>query len=88
MAALKARLSGGNVNVEVESAQGPDLGGILSELRIQYEGIIRKNKEEAELWFKKKVSGSPPAWVGAHVCCRWFKTRLFVYLRAARASAE
>uniref|UniRef100_A0A3B3SZU6 Keratin, type 1, gene c5 n=2 Tax=Paramormyrops kingsleyae TaxID=1676925 RepID=A0A3B3SZU6_9TELE len=55
MAALKARLSSGNVNVEVESAQGPDLGVIMSELRIQYEGIIRKNKEEAELWFKKKL---------------------------------
>lgn len=56
MSALKARLSNEQVNVEVDAAQGPDLGAIMAELRVQYEGIARKNKEEAEAWYLKKVS--------------------------------
>lgn len=56
MSSLKARLANEQVNVEVDAAQGPDLGAILAELRVQYEGITRKNKEEAEAWYLKKVS--------------------------------
>lgn len=52
---LKARLANEQVNVEVDAAQGPDLGAIMAELRVQYEGIARKNKEEAEAWYRKKV---------------------------------
>ncbi|XP_029998398.1 keratin, type 1, gene c5 isoform X1 [Sphaeramia orbicularis] len=55
MSALKVRLTNEQVNVEVDAAQGPDLGGTLAELRVQYEGIARKNKEEAEAWYLKKV---------------------------------
>lgn len=55
MNSLKARLDNEQVNVEVEAAQSPDLGAILAELRVQYEGIVRKNKEEAESWYLKKV---------------------------------
>ncbi|KAG5834550.1 hypothetical protein ANANG_G00262670 [Anguilla anguilla] len=55
LAALKARVAKDDVNVEVDAAQGPDLGGILSELRSHYEGIVRKNKEDAEVWYKKKL---------------------------------
>lgn len=44
------------VNVEVDAAQGPDLGAVMAELRAQYEGIARKNKEDAEMWYLKKVS--------------------------------
>ncbi len=42
--------------MEVDAAQGPDLGAIMAELRVQYESIARKNKEEAEAWYLKKVS--------------------------------
>ena len=35
--------------------QSPDLGATLAELRVQYEGITRKNKEEADTWYLKKV---------------------------------
>lgn len=56
MSTLKARLSNEQVSVEVDAAQGPDLGAIMAELRVQYEGIARKNKEEAEAWYLKKVS--------------------------------
>ncbi|XP_061836259.1 keratin, type I cytoskeletal 18-like [Nerophis lumbriciformis] len=52
---LKGRLSSGQVNVEVDAAHGPDLGAIMAELRVQYEGIARKNKEEAEAWYLRKL---------------------------------
>lgn len=56
MNTVKARLANEQVNVEVDAAQGPDLGAIMAELRVQYESIARKNKEEAEAWYLKKVS--------------------------------
>uniref|UniRef100_A0A3Q3DNF9 Keratin, type 1, gene c5 n=1 Tax=Hippocampus comes TaxID=109280 RepID=A0A3Q3DNF9_HIPCM len=52
---LKVRLANEQVNVEVDAAQGPDLGAVMAELRVQYEGIARKNKEEAEAWYLKKL---------------------------------
>ncbi|XP_043968435.1 keratin, type I cytoskeletal 18-like [Gambusia affinis] len=55
MSTLKARLATEQVSVEVEAAQGPDLGGIMAELRVQYEGIARKNKEDAEAWYLRKL---------------------------------
>ncbi|XP_006640592.1 keratin, type I cytoskeletal 18 [Lepisosteus oculatus] len=55
VAALRDRLANEQVNVEVDAAQGPDLGLVLAELRAQYEGIARKNKEEAEAWYQKKL---------------------------------
>lgn len=55
MNSMKARLANEQVNVEVDAAQGPDLGAIMAELRVQYESIARKNKEEAETWYLKKV---------------------------------
>lgn len=55
MNCIKARLANEQVNVEVDAAQGPDLGAIMAELRVQYESIARKNKEEAEAWYLKKV---------------------------------
>lgn len=59
MNSLKARLANEQVNVEVDAPQGPDLGATMAELRVQYEGIARKNKEEAEAWYLKKVC---PSW--------------------------
>lgn len=55
MNALRARLANEQLNVEVDAVQGPDLGAIMAELRVQYEGIARKNKEDAEAWYLKKV---------------------------------
>ncbi|XP_046871757.1 keratin, type 1, gene c5 [Hypomesus transpacificus] len=55
MGALKARLANEQVTVEVDAVQGPDLAAIMAELRVQYEGITRKNKEEAEAWYLKKL---------------------------------
>ncbi|XP_077416355.1 keratin, type 1, gene c5 [Vanacampus margaritifer] len=52
---VKVRLANEQVNVEVDAAQGPDLGAVMAELRVQYEGIARKNKEEAEAWYLKKL---------------------------------
>ncbi|XP_055064991.1 keratin, type I cytoskeletal 18 [Misgurnus anguillicaudatus] len=55
MDSLRARIAQEEVNVEVDAAHGPDLGTIMSELRTQYEGIVQKNKEEAESWYRKKL---------------------------------
>lgn len=57
--------------MEVDAAHGPELGKILSDLRSQYEGIVQKNKEEAENWYRKKVgvprgSGSEAVTVSSH----------------------
>ncbi|KAB5543836.1 hypothetical protein PHYPO_G00084240 [Pangasianodon hypophthalmus] len=52
---LRARIAQEDVNVEVDAARGPELGSVLSELRSQYEGIVQKNKEEAEDWYRKKL---------------------------------
>lgn len=53
---MKSRIARDEVNVEVDSGvSGPELGTILSGLRSQYEGIVNKNKEQAEQWYRKKV---------------------------------
>ncbi|XP_061656820.1 keratin, type I cytoskeletal 18 isoform X2 [Syngnathoides biaculeatus] len=52
---MKSRIARDEVNVEVNPAQGPELGAILSELRIQYEGIVKKNKDHADHWYRKKL---------------------------------
>ncbi|XP_063156779.1 keratin, type I cytoskeletal 16-like [Candoia aspera] len=39
---------GGTVNVEVDSIPGTDLQKILGEIRDQYEGVLEKNRQEAE----------------------------------------
>ncbi|KAI5099473.1 hypothetical protein C0J45_10025, partial [Silurus meridionalis] len=55
MDSLRARIAQEDVNVEVDAARGPELGSVLSELRSQYEGIVQKNKEQAEDWYRKKL---------------------------------
>ncbi|TWW60250.1 keratin, type 1, gene c5 [Takifugu flavidus] len=55
MNALRSRLANEQLSVEVDAVQGPDLGATMAELRVQYEGITRKNKEDAEAWYLKKV---------------------------------
>ncbi|XP_016413161.1 keratin, type I cytoskeletal 18-like [Sinocyclocheilus rhinocerous] len=52
---LRARVAQEEVSVEVDAAHGPELGTVLSDLRSQYEGIVQKNKEEAESWYRKKL---------------------------------
>ncbi|XP_077139611.1 keratin, type I cytoskeletal 18-like [Ranitomeya variabilis] len=52
LAALKDKLERGKVEVAVDAVQGPDLTSILSEIRAQYEAIIKKNKEEADALFQ------------------------------------
>ncbi|KAM3910564.1 keratin, type I cytoskeletal 18-like [Leptodactylus fuscus] len=52
LAALREKLERGKVEVAVDAVQGPDLTSILSEVRAQYEDIIRKNKEEADALFQ------------------------------------
>ncbi|XP_074495176.1 keratin, type 1, gene c5 isoform X2 [Sebastes fasciatus] len=55
MSSMKSRLANEQVSVEVDAVHGPDLGAIMAELRVQYEGITRKNKEDAETWYLRKL---------------------------------
>lgn len=60
MEQMKSRIARDEVNVEVDSGVNkPELGSIMGELRSQYEGIVKANKEQAELWYQKKVGGTP-----------------------------
>nr|XP_033815803.1 keratin, type I cytoskeletal 18-like [Geotrypetes seraphini]XP_033815804.1 keratin, type I cytoskeletal 18-like [Geotrypetes seraphini]XP_033815805.1 keratin, type I cytoskeletal 18-like [Geotrypetes seraphini]XP_033815806.1 keratin, type I cytoskeletal 18-like [Geotrypetes seraphini] len=59
LAALKASLVSPQVDVEIDAVHGPDLALILAEIRTKYEAIVQKNKEDAETWFKFKVSTLP-----------------------------
>ncbi|KAM5146681.1 keratin, type I cytoskeletal 18-A-like [Mantella aurantiaca] len=52
LAAVKQTLASAKVEVEVDAAQGPDLQTTLSEIRAQYEDIMRKNKEDADALFQ------------------------------------
>ncbi|XP_058038043.1 keratin, type I cytoskeletal 17-like [Ahaetulla prasina] len=47
VAPLQGRL-GATVNVEIDSVPGTDLQKILNEIRDQYEGVMEKNRQEAE----------------------------------------
>lgn len=53
---MKSRIAKDEVNVEVDSGpSGPELGTILSDLRSQYEGIVKKNKDQTDQWYRKKL---------------------------------
>lgn len=58
---MKSRIARDEVNVEVDSGpSAPELGSILSDLRSQYEDIVKKNKEQGEQWYRRKVGGRRP----------------------------
>lgn len=49
----------GDVNVEVDSRSGQvDLMKVLEEMRVQYESVMIKNKQDQEKWFNEKVRNS------------------------------
>jgi chromosome segregation ATPase len=50
---LKEQISSQGINVEVDGIT-PDMNEILREIRVEYEQIQVKNRDEAEEWYKKK----------------------------------
>ena len=40
----------------VEDGIAPDIAELLKQIRAQYEQMVMKNKDEAEQWYKSKVS--------------------------------
>ncbi|XP_078385626.1 keratin, type I cytoskeletal 19-like [Cetorhinus maximus] len=50
---LRGQISG-NVTVDVTTEQSPDLSKMLEEMRQQYDDITKKNKSEAEEWYRQQ----------------------------------
>ncbi|MGH0132790.1 UNVERIFIED_CONTAM: hypothetical protein FKN15_049871 [Acipenser sinensis] len=55
---LQAQLQETHVQVEMDMSK-PDLAAALKDIRGQYENIAAKNIQEAEEWYKSKVSRAP-----------------------------
>ncbi|TNN71242.1 Keratin, type I cytoskeletal 13 [Liparis tanakae] len=51
LASMRSQMSG-QINVEVEAKQQPDLSAIMAEVRAQYETLTAKNQKELEVWFQ------------------------------------
>ncbi|XP_078133069.1 keratin, type I cytoskeletal 15 [Sander vitreus] len=53
LASMRSQMTG-QINVEVDAKQQPDLGSIMAEMREQYESVANKNQKELEAWFQTK----------------------------------
>lgn len=57
MAELQIQIQDQHVQIDVDMAK-PDLTAALRDVRLQYETLASKNIQEAEEWYKSKVSFS------------------------------
>ncbi|XP_041655403.1 keratin, type I cytoskeletal 18-like [Cheilinus undulatus] len=56
VADLRAQISQGSVQVDVDARKGPDLAKIMEEMREKYERIALKNQEELKAWHESQIT--------------------------------
>jgi len=56
---MRSQMSG-QINVEVEAKQQPDLSAIMDEVRGQYETLTANNQKELDVWFQTQVINQYP----------------------------
>lgn len=52
---IRQQIASQGVNIEVDGI-APDVAELLRQIRAQYEAIVIQNRDEAEAWYKKKVT--------------------------------
>ena len=56
---LQSQVKDTSVIVEMDNSRNLDMDSIVAEVRAQYEDIANRSKQEAEMWYKQKVSRLP-----------------------------
>ncbi len=53
---LRSQIKDTSVVVEMDNHRDLDMDAIVADVRAQYEKIANRNRNEAESWYKKKVT--------------------------------
>ena len=53
---MKDQIRSQGTSVVVEDGIAPDIAELLKQIRAQYEQMVAKNRDEAEQWYKSKVT--------------------------------
>lgn len=57
---LQSQIQNTQVTVEMDNSRELEMKQIVDEVKAQYQAMAAKSREEAEQWYKHKVSGAPP----------------------------
>uniref|UniRef100_A0A4W3J551 Keratin, type I cytoskeletal 18-like n=1 Tax=Callorhinchus milii TaxID=7868 RepID=A0A4W3J551_CALMI len=53
---IKAQARNDQVEVEVDTVEGVDLSAIMADIRAKYEAVTKKNRDDAEAWYKEQMN--------------------------------
>lgn len=56
LAELQGQIKDTSVIVEIDNTRNLDMDAVVAEVRAQYEAIANTSRQEAEEWYKSKVS--------------------------------